>query len=446
MVSLISSLVAIRMAGAWRSEGELPAGFATAEYVGKFCFDWAPLADGETQMEGIDDGKISFRLDGNLPLVNKLHFAIFDDENQHWPRVRRDWDSLTCEDFREAANTFYAVGPKLAAAPHEFHLTIGVHEHVRPRFWYFTWINCGEGLPNSLSYELHAVNPLQGSQAEFSMDRRNPVPVELIFMFLFAGVFAVLLVLYNLPCDWRARPLLAVLQASATCSACSCLCLKVHNDVYARDGLGLALAEILGLLFACAAKALLAVIMFLLARGWSLIADNADASRRGFITIVFVGIIVLSVGCEIHGQFFHDQSTSLYLYQSWPGMFILALNLVLLGAASYLLYETYRKEASREVRAFYRLMAIANMSYFASLPLICMLAEFSHPWNRRKYVESAELTIRFAAIAFLLYCLWPTLLEERVPLRPAKSGAEPLDFEERAEEGEADCLTDGDTE
>jgi hypothetical protein len=439
-VLLPTVFAALGMAGAWRSEGQLPPGFGFAQYVGKFCFDYAPLvktgnASKEVQAwEDRDDGVVSIDVQGHLqPAVDDksdLYFMVFDDEDEHWPRVRSNWNKLSCKLIKDSANTVIPLSSPLKHS--QFQHRIGIHEHVRPRFWYFAFVNCGQELSGSVSYQLHAWNPIQGYQAEFGIDRRNSLQLDIVFTALFGAVVASLVAFYNLPCEWRARPLLAALQASAACSTLSCSCLKLHSLVYAKDGHGLAGAEVLGIVFACVAKALLTLLMFLLARGWSLLTAEADSSQRTLITVAFVGIVVVSVGCEIHGQFFHDQSTSLYLYESWPGVVILALNLGLLGAAARLLWETYVREASKEVRAFYRLMALANMLYFAALPTICVLAHVWDPWVRRKFVERTELGARFAATAMLLFCLWPTLMEARMPTR---DGAEPMDFNNKREWG-----------
>jgi hypothetical protein len=456
IVLVALACAAVRLADAWRSEGNLPQGFTSAQYVGKFCFDYRPWPEARNHSEkellaGEDDGLLSIDVsDNSMPLqieaTGELYFMIFDDESEHWPHVRSHWGEMTCEDFKKAANWEVPLSPRLASPPHRLHTRVAVHEHVRPRFWYFVFINCGEAIPSSLSYSLHAWNPFQGDQAEFSIDQHNALPLDLVFLFLYGAVSVTICVVYNLPCEWRARPLLMVLQASAACSAFSCCTLEIHNSVYARDGLGLPFAQLLSVVFACAAKALLAVLMCLLARGWSLLTAEDDSAHRTMIAAAFVGIVVLSVGCEIHGQYFHDQSTSLYLYESWPGLLILLLNLCLFGMALRLLRETYKKEASGEFRSFYRLMAMVNTFYFATLPAICTLAFLLDPWVRRKFVDRAELGTRLAAIVMLLYFLWPTLLEARLPARPAKSGAEPLDFEEPIEDAQGMGLVETDSD
>jgi hypothetical protein len=446
------------MAVAWRSNGELPQGSANAEYVGKFCFDFVPivrhgpLTPEQMHMQTVDDGVLSLHVKGELEEAedpdknSQLFFMIFDDEDDHWPVVRGNWEQLTCQDFKDAANAVVPLASRLASPQHELHQRIGVHEHVRPRFWYFAFINCGTPLPTTLTYSLHAWNPIRGYQAEFGIDQQNSLPLEIMYLLLFGGVFATVYVLYNLPCEWRSRPLLTALQASAACSCVSCCCLMLHNAAYARDGWGIGFLEIVGVISSCYGKALLAVLLYLLARGWTLLTSEAESSRRILFTAVFAGIVVLSVGCEIHGLYFHDQSTSLYLYESWPGAVILILNSFLLYTALHLLWETFQKEASEEVRSFYRLMAIANVFYFVSLFVICALAYLFDPWVRKKFVDRVELGSRFVTTLLLLFCLWPTFLEARIPARPARSGAEPLDFEEPAGEGEGSGLAQEDNE
>merc|ERR1712032_499401 len=239
------------------------------------------------------------------------------------------------------------------------------------------------------------------------------------------------------------RPLLRLLQLSALFSAAGCCFLTLRHAAFATSGKELAFAGAVSTLCACAGKALLILLQFLVAKGMALAyAEEEQCSRTGIFAAI-AGVCLLSVGCEIYGEFFRDESASLYLYESWPGLLILALNFGLLAAAWLSTWDTYWKESSGEVRAFYRLASAANGVYFASLPVMCLLASLLAPYVRSKYVERAELSARLAASALLLLCLWPSYLDAMVSARPSK-GPEPLDFEESASEEEGQILGDSD--
>merc|ERR1712242_124987 len=109
---------------------------------------------------------------------------------------------------------------------------------------------------------------------------------------------------------------------------------------------------------------MLMMLQFFLAKGWAFLLLPSEWPQRRFVTATLACIAALTVGCEIHGEFFRDESTSLHLYQSWSGLLILVLNLCLLAAAWFLVWNTYQQERSDEARSFYRSVFLASGLYF----------------------------------------------------------------------------------
>jgi len=442
-LSVISLCTLVANVAAWRTEGELPVGnvsgrLHTIFYAGKFCFDYAkpnPLGQ-------VDAGTLNIEIHGQvahqkLGGVNGLYFMTFDDESVHWPYVRSRWNELSCTEWHKAANLVLPLSPALATSPYIFSDLVHVHERLRPRFWYFAFIDCGADVLQPVKFSIHARNVRQGMQVEFGMDERGSMLAEILCGVAFAGlVIAIAVITWQ---ESRSRPLLRLLQTSAVCSFLGCVCLVLHNTRYAEDGVGLGFAMVLSVVFASMAKALLVILQYFVVVGWPLVFEQAEKQWRSFIILGVAGILALSVGCEIHGEFFRDQSTTLFLYNSWPGHLILALNLWLLGGALLLTYRIHGKETSAEVRSFYRMTSAASLFFFSSLPLVCLLASCFEPWVRRTYVERAELAARLLTTALFLFCLWPSRLDAMVSARPARC-SEPLDFEEPAEGGESQGL------
>jgi len=438
----VTSLCALAASvAAWRTEGEFPVGnmsqrAPTIFYAGKFCFDYT--RPNREQDAGTLEINVHGQVEPQRPNgVNGLYFMVFDDKKENWPYVRSHWNELSCTEWYNSAKLVVPLSPALAQSPYRLSEPSFVYEHKRPRFWYFTFVNCGTAVLQPVKFSLHARNVAQGTQVEFGMDERGSMAAEVLFGTAFAGmVVSIAAVTWE---DSRSRPLLRLLQVSAACSFLGCLCLVLHNSRYARDGVGLGLAAVLSVVFASVAKALLVVLQYLLVKGWPLLFEQAERHWRSFVTLGVAGILALSVGCEIHGEFFRDQSTTLFLYDAWPGHLILALNLSLLGGAWLLTYRTHSKETSAEVRFFYRMVSAASVVFFGTLPLVCLLASLLEPWVRRTYVERVEFAARLLTTALFLFCLWPSRLDAMVSARAA-GGSVPLDFEEQAECGESQGL------
>merc|ERR1719356_1667562 len=139
------------------------------------------------------------------------------------------------------------------------------------------------------------------------------------------------------------------------------------------------------------------------------------------IGVSLVLLMTLSAGCEIRAHYFHDMDTNFYLYESWPGLLILTLNLGLLGASWLMTWDAYLSETSPAIRSYYCTVSLAAGVYFASLPVICVISGALSPWVVRKMVERTELCSRFIATVLLLVCLWPSRVDALVAARSQTS-------------------------
>jgi len=408
-------------------------------------------------------GKFNIKLSGRVQkgtptndTSGELYFVAYSDEKDHWKRVRPFWGELTCKEHRDLASfeipvtsalagtsePVVNVGAVLAAglgymeslvvsSPGKFEDTVTVRQELRPRFWYFAFINCGATIVEPVEFSVHAWNLFQGFENEFSLDQTGSLALESVFAtFFFAAMCTVVAMIQNRrnrleagEVATRSSPLLRLLGASAGCSALGCACRAVHHLVFAYNGKGVLFAAVLGTFWACLGKAVLTILQILIAKGWGLLFTPDERPQRVAIATMLTVVITLSVGCEIWEQYFHDQSTSFYLHESWPGHIILSLNIFVLAMAWYFMLDTYSKEREPAVRGFYTVVSVACGIYFAALPIVCILAELLAPWVQRKYVERVEVSARFASTALLILCLRPshvsTLVSARLKNRDA---------------------------
>lgn len=420
-----------RVAAAWRLFGTLPLATRGRFYVGKFCYDCADRTE--------KAGRFSFTVSGEyhpLPAsgdrlgMTGLYLAVYDDEQDRWKTTTslygasNDGSSVSCEDLLQYQNYFVEI-------PHDadgFNKTVYITESIRPRFWYFTFIACDIEVVTPIQYALHAQNILQGIQSEFGLDERGALPLQLFATLCFGGLAFALRNLTQRSTGaeaLRSRPLLRLLFFSSLMSTAGASCLLLHYAVYMVDGLGWQFFQMAGQLSICISKALLNLLQLLVAKGWALFYSPEEVARRRVMFCVLGAIIALSVGCEINAEWFHDASTTIYLYESLPGTVILILNLILFVESFRSMLDTYRHETSEEVRIFYFMVSSVLFAYFLTLPSICVLAVAFDPWVRAKYVARAEVTSRFFSTAVLAYCLRPTRLDAMINAR-LEDGLEPI--------------------
>jgi len=442
----------------------LPESPHFAQYSGKFCFDYAPwtTTEGPGGREEVDKpivgvlnislrGRVEQgRLDeqpcwGDCETLGRIYLMSFDDESSHWQRVRSRWSKLSCAELRSDASGAIDLTPGLTTAATDFTTSIRIVEHIRPRFWYFAFVNCGARVVVPVSFKLHATNVRQGPAAEFGIDERECLIVEGLFCGLFVALGVATYLAVGSPNDGpgaeRRRLLLRVLQVSTFCSGLGCAGEVLHRAVYASNGTGVALAGVFGTLCDCTARALLMALQMLVARGWALLSAPSEWQHRHTIAAALVVVVLLTVGCEVHAEYFRDQSTSLYRYQSWPGGLILALQLGLLLLAWSWVWAAYRRETVPAVRVVHRAVLAVCGIYFATLPVVCLLADVVRPWWRRKIVEGVELGSRSVATGLLLMCLHPWSLQQLMTAQ-SKSCCQSLEEAElqRAEASEGEAL------
>jgi len=219
----------------------------------------------------------------------------------------------------------------------------------------------------------------------------------------------------------RSRPLLLVLRASSALSALGCGGRAAHHWLFLHDGYGLPPVGVAGSLLACGARLLLTVLQFFIGKGWALFASPEQKTQRCMIFVALLLVMGVSTACEIRAHYFHDMDTHFYLYESWPGLLILTLNLGLLGASWLMTWDAYLSEPSPALRSYYCTVSLAAGVYFASLPIICVISGALSPWVVRKIVERTELCSRFIATVLLLLCLWPSRVDALVAARSQTS-------------------------
>lgn len=384
--------------------GNLPDIGSFNEYVGKFCFGYDP--------DGGIAGMLDVTVSGILP-DQDLYLLLFDDEQKHWTQARKDWDSLTCDELISFASGAHRVSSPSGV----FEQVVRIRERLRPRYWYFSFAACGSNIMESLTYDIHLVNPQLGFQQEFGIDEEGSLWLQLMAAVLFlcmmigtvyaakkAGSGATL----------RSRPILRLSIFSAFFCSFGALCRALHFLMFAFDGRGLGVLDVLGQLWICVGKALIAFQLMLTAKGWSFFYAKEEFVQRRRILIIMGLLLVTTAACEIHADWSLDWSPTLYMYETWSGRLVLLLNALLFLEAGRSMYKTYKGETSEEVRNFYTMVSAAASIYFLSVPVLCVCSALLRPWVRFKYVDRIEVLSRFVATALMAWSIRPSHLDAMI--------------------------------
>mmetsp|Transcript_26197 Transcript_26197/g.61125 ORF Transcript_26197/g.61125 Transcript_26197/m.61125 type:complete len:527 (-) Transcript_26197:120-1700(-) len=460
--TLVIVTTIVHNAASMRDSGSLPLAHSWGLCVSKFCFDYNPHGDEavgiveiqveadegsgdlvtpvpqeQRQREALCEAGHGDELEGNPCQVDgQLYFALYDDEEDHWESVQSDFWHLPCRDKLIAANGF---APVRLVNGH-WNWTESITEKVRPRFWYFAFIACNAPVTSTLRYDIHAYNVIQGPwpaewQREVSIDKKGALSLQVIAALAFATLAVMIRYMGKRVTGteaFRSRPLLRLLLMSCSSSAVGASLLAVNAAVYASDGQGWRLLEVIGFLWVCMAKVLLTILILLCAKGWALFYSEQELVERRLMVCLLTVIVGMSIGCEIYGLYAPDMSNTLYLYESGPGGVILALNTILFLEAFLSLRELHRIETSEEVRKYYCMISVSVLLYFMTLPITCILALAFDPWVRNRYVTRAEVMSRFWASTILCFCLRPSRLDAMINARLEAGLRTAADVEDQA--------------
>eukprot|EP00746_Dinoflagellata_sp_MGD_P122170 gnl/MRDRNA2_/MRDRNA2_57122_c0_seq1.p1 gnl/MRDRNA2_/MRDRNA2_57122_c0~~gnl/MRDRNA2_/MRDRNA2_57122_c0_seq1.p1 ORF type:complete len:446 (-),score=23.40 gnl/MRDRNA2_/MRDRNA2_57122_c0_seq1:56-1393(-) len=396
--------------GSYVMNGELPTDPFFAQYVGKFCFDYSA---NQSDIAGL----ISFSAKGAIAReshnekAGRLYLMVFDDEKMHWRHAQESWKSTSCAEKHDAAS-FVARIDVNQSTPMDVSV-VSLHEHLRPRFWYFTFVGCGVRISEPITFNIHVRNPLQGWQEEFGTDHHGLVMLHIVFVFCFSVVWLLCC------CMMRSRqtsvcsengspeerhPYLRLLLLSHVASVASSVALAAHYITYAQNGVGLPQVRFLGVLASTLAVATVLLILMLAGRGWAITSFRIDKHRHFFVLLA--ALAGISAFCEIHSEVTTARSTKLYGYQSTPGVLALVFKVLMFCWFGFSIQRTIRIERNERIRWFYKTLWGSFSIWFLCTPVTVMVAYVVNPWWRYKVVTAMDLSSRLGGQVLLtvLFC------------------------------------------
>eukprot|EP00761_Pharyngomonas_kirbyi_P012653 gb/GECH01012680.1/.p1 GENE.gb/GECH01012680.1/~~gb/GECH01012680.1/.p1 ORF type:complete len:424 (+),score=49.73 gb/GECH01012680.1/:1-1272(+) len=377
--------------GKWPKSGWL--------FVTKFCFD---------STSPKSPGRLHWKAKGDLDGVS---VAFYDDQDFSFPSLRDEISDLPCE---AKINSTYAktVKPLSDNPEYEEH----IDEHYT-RFWYIALSMCNKEKTQDFEMLLHFENPGSWWSREFSADKQGVLELYLTFLILYIIVGAVYG--YGLFVLWRRSSLHLIVKLFAVTLylyIIGVFLLWVHYTKYASDGFGVYGLEGLGIVFKTASELLLITLLLLMASGWTISTTELQFKR------IFIGVIgtlvALYVILFIWAEIGVSPESTIYVYDTPPGITLAVLRFPLLGFFIYLCIRSYLKEMETMKKRFYIVFASAYSVWFLILPFIVFLAYAFDPWNRYIAIESISMVFYFISLVSMCVLLWPKLADKLFVIRP----------------------------
>jgi len=180
----------------------------------------------------------------------------------------------------------------------------------------------------------------------------------------------------------------------------------IHYVVFLKNGMGTPGLKELGELLTMGAQLLLMFICVLISKGWVITTSVLTDKNMIMVTMGFVLLSYLAL--FIWDNAGRDPASTLYFFDSIPGLFVVILRIGVTAWFLWCLRSTISFEVLPDKRRFYTIFGFCFTVWFLLLPAIVGFALLLEPWYRFRTVRG--LTLCADALAYMAFTvlLWPS--------------------------------------
>jgi len=400
-------------------------------FLGKFCFDVNHESD-----KGAKSGEFSLTLETtNTNFSDGAFIMLFDDEESSWPSVYNH-DDISCPQVQEKAinwdrREIYRVddGWIHSNGKYTFNLpTNKITQNIRPRWWYFTVINC-RGPMADVSYSMHAWQ-LQTTKwdKEFGTNEAGLNTLNLVFFFfyvIFLGIHTVGTRKLGKQLEYT-HPLVKLFYAILVLQTFVVTARMFHYGIFAQNGWGVPgfakFAEVIEVIV----RVGFLIILMLLAKGWTINPGEINGKKWIFgsaflFMVVDVAILFWNYAVQ------DPAATNIPVGLAFMFYVTLVLWFIWCFVFVYVIYSSWSTEDNPVKKDLFTKIGLLYFPWFFGLPFITLLQFALSPWIRAKVIATMTLLISTAGYCFLAFLLWPTRAEDYFTISapdPMSSGVE----------------------
>ncbi|TYZ61713.1 hypothetical protein PybrP1_003865 [[Pythium] brassicae (nom. inval.)] len=392
------------------------SGFTVArqfEFLGKFCFTWKPTL---AELAGRITGEVQTDVEG-------LQLAIYDDEELFWNYIMND-DGCDCFCKVSPAHTkiVYNVSTASTDLSLPFTFDFDIHEHLRPRFWYVALARC---VPGGDDYEpaftqiteenfrkyyftsWYSVHMTQADGSELPVQQQGmPVIYGLMTVLSAIAATAQLAAARGLRHSESFHPIMKLLTMAVLFFCVANALLFLHFYAFQFTGVGVPLFEYAAKMMEVFVRVAMLLLAMLVAKGWTINSVALEGQEK--LSCLMITILGLYLSLAMWYLVWLDPASTLYIYDSWPGVGICVLLLgVLVWFVNTILDTRAYEEGAAKRRFFLQIGALFSV-YILALPVIVLIASFLSPWVREKVVASITTSVEICIYSALIYLLWPS--------------------------------------
>jgi len=360
-------------------------------YVAKFCFN----NDGPSVTGYLNWTAYDVQTDTLL--------LFYDDEDGSWSSVYSQRNDLSCE---QKVNM--SLGRRLVldgVSSYEL-----FNDTMRPHYWWIAVAQCGED-SISFQYDFTFMNPGGAWEQQFSYDDQGLVGMYLFFWLVFTlGLMGHLLGVWQMVRNGTYHVLVRLLSAAIVLETTSLFVSFIHYAIYASNGIGSPGLLGLGDLLDMASQLVFMFLLVLIAKGWTITKQEITHKRILLILVstLLLGYLIMFTWENVGV----DPASTLYIYESPPGIVVVILRVLVLLWFLWCLKSTHGEESHPSKKRFYLVFGAIYTAWFLMLPFITLVALGIPAWNRYRVVQGMYLTATMLGYAALGYLFWPSKISE----------------------------------
>jgi len=288
-------------------------------YLNKFCF-------------GLGNGTLNYTITSKADTTN-LVLLFIDDQDGNWTDVYKH--HLTCAQRKEKA-----VEP--LPVVNGSNVVVGFSDVRRPHYWYVSALNCGGDI--DLEYDFTFLQQSTSKWVrQFSHDDQG---LEGLYLFYFLFFLVGLVVHgYTVWTFLQTSSYHLIVRLFTFCVATeflSIFCLFIHYAAYSSNGRGVPFFHGLGDFLDIVAQIAFILLVVLIAKGWCISKTIIDDR---FIVLVGLGVLsVLYLAMFIWMKAGLDPASTLYVYETAPGIILIIARAVCMVWFAYSMRNTYLEE------------------------------------------------------------------------------------------------------
>jgi len=433
-----------------RLAGSVLLGKYQAKVVTKFCFDYNSDCNKKQCTPEEHPGMLNFVMkavsQGVSPTTPKTYIALLDDEYFSFPEVSQVWDEANCTDILKASKASYMIDWSAAATTAGYTFQTPLIEKLRPRWWFIAFVSCSP-FPLELSYDVHLQNQLKGREREFSMDRIGTESLTIGFCLLFAALLVLQISSLKM---WRGtsrsgqwlkqHPALLMLTAAVVLALFGHMSWFWDCWGYQESGEDSDLWMLLGRGGIIASKATVSLLLILLASGECVCTPDIAWSSHRELVAGMVIFALIGLALELWGDSEFRSTTTEYIYDTRPGMMLVAFDFLWMWLYISRSWRTFSQETRIKPRVFYKTYGFSFGLWFTALPMVAFIARLVDAWVRYRIALLVGNISHALCLGLLVHTFRPTVATKIYELQRCEY--EPVNDEEldRMLGGNADII------